>query len=497
MRKIILASLICFCNAQSHAQLIEQKLNVSEKFLPFIDSSHHIMLPGDYEISVFYAGELKRPRFLAIGPNNTLCVADMNDKHILALPDRDHNGIADTAIDISSSVDSAHSLGFYNGALYVAEPSRVRKFMDVDKDGYYETEESFITGIGASGPYNHYTRTILFDTIGKHIYVSVGASCNACRETDPERATILQFDLDGKGRHVYASGLRNALGLAINPKDNRLWAANADRDNQGDDEPPEIISSVHNQDFFGWPFVYGNHHWDNFSTPEYQSLLPITQPDSIRVEATMTPDILIEPHSTPMAMIFYQDPRVYIAAPPLTAFVALHGSSPGGRTIGVGYKVIKLQYDDFAQRWSVSDFLTGFLTDSMKYSYWGRPCGLVQDSTGDIFLSSDVGIPAIYRIHLRGSTSVKSVTQQQARLSVNQNPITATADIQVNMIQRSTIKLALLNQLGTYCLTVFDGVAESGDSHFKLDASQLSNGVYYLQLESQNFRAVEKVIILR
>src|SRR5207244_13321312 len=139
-----------------------------------------------------------------------------------AWPENDQDGIADTALVVTPPVDTAHSLAFYNDTLYVAEPSRVRKFIDTDHDGYYETEQPFITGIGASGVYNHFTRTIVIDTIAKYIYLSVGASCNVCREQDSERAAILRFNLDGTGRSVYASGLRNALGLAVNPSDGRL-----------------------------------------------------------------------------------------------------------------------------------------------------------------------------------------------------------------------------------------------------------------------------------
>jgi glucose/arabinose dehydrogenase len=492
----LLLSIIFLSSAS--AQLDEKKVIVPPQFRSVIDTNKTLSIPNEYEISVFYAGNLKRPRFLAHGPKNTVYVADMNAGNILALPDADHNGIADSAIVVCSGLDTAHSLAFYHDTMYVAEPTRIRKFIDNNGDGIYETELPFITGIGATGPYNHFTRTILIDTIGKHIYVSVGASCNACRESDTERGTILQFNLDGSGRKVFASGLRNALGLAMNPDNNELWAANADRDNLGDEIPPEIITSVHQNNFFGWPFAYGAKQWVDFqSAPEYQAMLPVTAADSVRVNAMREADIFLPAHSTPMAMIFYDDPRTYIQAPPLTAFVAVHGSSPGGRKVGLGYKVIELVYDKFAATWSTSDFLTGFLTDSINYTYWGRPCGLVQDSSGDIFLSTDAGIPAIYRIHLTDQNAVKNNTVVRPSLKIFPNPAASSAIITYALDHYQNIKLELVDQLGKVIRIIANGNEEAGEKNISFPTQELPEGIYYLRLEKEGSTISTKFINMR
>jgi glucose/arabinose dehydrogenase len=481
--------------SSAFGQLVQKKVIVPPQFQSFIDTNKTVMIPDEYEINVFYAGSLKRPRFMALGPKNTIYVADMNANHILALPDGNYDGIADSAVIVAPDVDSAHSLAFYNGALYVAQPSRVRKFLDKNGDGFYETEEPFISGIGDTGYYNHYTRTILFDTIGNHIYLSVGASCDDCREGDSERAAILEFNLDGSGRTVYATGLRNALGLAVNPTDHSLWAANADRDFLGTDLPQEVITSVHKGDFFGWPFAYGYRQWEDFQSTENHALLPLTSADSAKVNTMRIADIFIPAHSTPMGILFYHDPRTYIQAPPLAAFVAVHGSSSGGRKIGLGYKVIKLVFDEHLLSWNVSDFLTGFLTDSINYSYWGRPCGLVQDSSGDIYLSSDVGIPAIYRIHLKDASAVRNPNAAQTTLSVFPNPASSSITIAYSLAHSQFIKFELIDQLGRVMQLIHEGSEESGEKSISVVLKAFPTGIYYLRMQSEEGTLVRKIVI--
>jgi glucose/arabinose dehydrogenase len=464
-----------------------------------------VMIPGEYEINVFYAGALKRPRFMALGPKNTIYVADMNANHILALPDANHDGIADSAVIAAPDVDTAHSLAFYNGAMYVAQPSRVRKFSDLNGDGFFETEEPFISGIGDTGYYNHFTRTIIFDTIGNHIYLSVGASCNDCREGDSERATILQFNPDGSGRKIYATGLRNALGLAINPLNGDLWAANADRDGLGDNIPSEVISSVHQGDFFGWPFAYGAREWEDFSaTPEYQGVLPITANDSVKVlgngisinSGMRFGDVFIHAHSTPMQLLFYRDPQNNMK-PDGSILVAIHGSSPSGKMIGLGYKVIKIVYSDSLEGWKYSDFLTGFLTDSVNYAYWGRPCGLVQDTTGDIYLSTDQGIPAIYRIHLRNQSAVKDPQVSQTIVTCFPNPIANSAMIKYALSHSEHVKLELIDQLGRILRIIHEGNEGPADKNISLSLNGLPDGVYYLRMQTDEGIITKKIVKIK
>lgn len=402
---VFLANFENLFSQQSVVQLYPTQLSIPEKFLPLFAKATPINLPQGFRINVFYAG-LSKPRFFKWSPAGVLHVVDMTARAVYALPDKNHDGIADTAIVVAAPVDSAHSVAFYGGALYVTEPSCVKRFTDKNNDGFYETMNIFIDGIHSTGTFNHYTRTILFDTAGKSIYLSIGASCNACREQNAERAAIVRFNLDGTSRSIFATGLRNAIGLAIEPQTGNLWAANADRNGLGETEPEEIITSVPMGSFHGFPIAYSavtdnliSAKWNNFeSDPEYQAMKPITRLDSMLVASLKPANILLPAHSTPMGIEFYTGhsfPAWYRNA----AFIAVHGSyDQRSRKKAVGYTVMIMKKDSFSGRYLTSDFLTGFLTDSTTYNHWSRPCGIGISPNDELFLSSDAAIGALYRI---------------------------------------------------------------------------------------------------
>ncbi len=499
LMKLSVVVTLCLLALSARAQLVESTVDVAPQFRSVIDTGHKVMLPSGYTMSVYWAGKLQRPRFMAIRPGGRLFVADMNASSVWALIDTNNDGVADSIYAATPQVDTAHSIAFFNDALYVAEPGRVRKFRDVNGDGYYEAEDPFITGIGDTGYYNHFTRTILFDRINSALYVSVGASCNACREGDPERATILRFNLDGTGRRVYASGLRNAIGLALQtnrssgPPQATLWATNADRDALGADDPPEIITQVQDGGFYGWPFAYGDHKWDDFqATTEYQAMQPLTPLDSLRVSQMQVGTVQIHAHSTPMAIMFYRDENGNYPY----ALVAIHGSSQGGRKVAVGYKVVKLWYDDsIAEGWRVDDFLTGFLTDSVNYKYWGRPCGLAEDTAGNVYLSSDQGIPVIYRISKLPSGVSHHVPAMEASISFYPNPASEKLIVSFANIS-GPVTVDLLDPLGRVVQTIFNDQANA-ENRFELSTSDLSRGVYAIRLLSLRGEVIKKVVVLK
>jgi glucose/arabinose dehydrogenase len=433
----LLLSLIAFDIASS--QSVQKKVIVPPQFQSQFDTNPTVTIDDRFDISVYYTGSLKRPRFMAMGPNNVLYVADMNNHGVFALKDTNEDGIADTTVDVIPSVDTVHSLAFYRQYLYAAEPSRIRRFEDKDGDGFYETETPFISGIGAAGPYNHFTRTIYIDSAEGYIYLGVGASCNACRESDSERASVLRFNLDGSGRMVFASGLRNALGVTKGPFGD-IWVTNADRDNLGDYVPPEIITHIHQGGFYGWPFAYGDKQYIDFSkAPEFQSLLPLTAADSARIDAMDVADIFLPAHSTPMEILNYQSGASIFNRP--TFLVAIHGSSPGGKPIATGYKVISAQYDFTSKKWNTSDFITGFLTDTINYTYWGRPCGLAEDSINNIvYLSCDAGTPAIFKITPSKKNSV-SVPKLERTIYAYPNPTHGSVSLNIPISVAATIDL--------------------------------------------------------
>src|SRR5688500_10527077 len=203
------------------------------------------------------------------------------------MPDRDRNGIADTAIVAADDVE-AHDVEFFRGAMYAAEMTRVLKLVDANRDGVYESRSVFIDNLLSGG---HTTRTIVFDTLRNVVYVSVGSASNASR--DSVQGVVYEFKLDGSGRRIYATGVRNAVGMTQHPVTGKLWATNNGQDWQGDDIPPEWISIVRDGGFYGYPIAYDHQRYFDFQiNGQYRSLLPITTADSARVRSMQPPSAL-------------------------------------------------------------------------------------------------------------------------------------------------------------------------------------------------------------
>jgi glucose/arabinose dehydrogenase len=363
------------------------ELEVPAAFSRFLPNRPVLNLPEGYRAKVFYAGpELNKPRFMAWGPDSALFVTDLRGG-IFKLPDVDRDGQADAILRIADDV-YAHDIKFFRGKLYAAEERRVLELEDLDRDGIYETRRVFIDGIaeGATQPGGgHRTRTIVFDSLGQTLFLSIGSFCNVCRED--QRAIIEAYSLDGSNRRTYASGVRNAVGMALQPKTGRLWATNNGSDNQGDNVPPEWIDLVRPNGFYGYPFAYGDGLYFDFTRPQYRDLLPLTRADSLRVQSMVQPAALIQAHSAPMAIEFV--PSTWPAPYAGGAFVALRGS--WNRRVATGYKVIFLHIDpqNDTTIHAVSDFLTGFLTDSIRSQRWARPVGLAANVQGGLYLTSD------------------------------------------------------------------------------------------------------------
>ncbi len=179
--------LLCFfgtLRAQVADSLVPTALIIPPKYSEIFDSSQTVYLPKGFQCSVFYTQSASWwPRMLAIDPSNRLCVADMGNSEIVALADNDHDGAADTAITIAHHDGGANSLAFYQGSLYTAASTYVLKYDHLNAEGLYSDSSVFISNIPNTpeGEDNHYTRTIVFDTARKNIFLSVGSPCNACR----------------------------------------------------------------------------------------------------------------------------------------------------------------------------------------------------------------------------------------------------------------------------------------------------------------------------
>jgi glucose/arabinose dehydrogenase len=341
-----------------------------------------VRLPPGFAIGLF-ARDLGHARFLTLDPRGTLLVSVPRSGRVLALPDDDRDGRADRTIMVAEGLELPHGIAFHRDALYVAETGRVvRLRYDPATRRATGPPEVVVRNLPARGA--HWTRTIAIAPDGR-IYVSVGSSCNDCEERDGRRAAITRYEADGSGETRFATGLRNAVGLAFRPGTAELWASVNNRDFLGDDRPAEYFTRVEPGAFYGWPYC----HWDIDGT-----LAP--DPDlgsAERCQKVARPSLLYQAHSAPLGMTFYtgrQFPTEYRG----NLFVALHGS--WNRTTPTGYKVVRVRLDGGAPR--AEDFATGWLDGRRA---WGRPVDVATGADGSLFVSDDAqGV--VYRITYTG-----------------------------------------------------------------------------------------------
>jgi glucose/arabinose dehydrogenase len=199
---------------------------------------------------------------------------------------------------------------------------------------------------------------------------------------EKRRAMVLAFDPDGNHERPFATGLRNCSGLAIRPGTDELWCAVNERDMLGDDLPPDYAANVKQGSFYGWPWYYIGPHPDPTHAGERPDL----------ADKVATPDALIQPHSAPLGIAFYEGAQ-FPAQFKGDAFVALHGS--WNRSKLTGYKIIRLRFDNGKPTGTYEDFITGFVLDNGHV--WGRPAGVAVAKDGSLLFSED-GNGSIWRV---------------------------------------------------------------------------------------------------
>jgi glucose/arabinose dehydrogenase len=351
------------------------RLAVPEAGRPkILAQDHDLRVPSGFHVSVFASG-LDTPRGLAVSPQGDLYVTLLNSGKVVALLDRKHSGFATEVTTFLEGLDHPHGIAFGAGWMYVGETGKVERARDTTGGLHADQRETIVPSLPNDG--GHFTRTVHIGPDQK-LYVSIGSSCNVCVEKSQLRATIIRYNLDGSGEHVFARGLRNAVGFTFSPTTGKLWAAVNGRDNLGDDLPGEDITEVSDGNNFGWPMCYGDR-------------IPDPQLGNPRDCASMTsPTLQIQAHSAPLGALFYsgrQFPSEYRG----DLFVPLHGS--WNRSTPTGYKVVRVAMHDRNPA-PVEDFVDGWLVGS---SAWGRPVDIAQGIDGAIYVSDDqAGI--VYRI---------------------------------------------------------------------------------------------------
>ncbi|NKB71626.1 MAG: T9SS type A sorting domain-containing protein [Candidatus Latescibacteria bacterium] len=394
-----------FISPKGDLGLVSTPLIVPDKFKGQVPAGLAVQLPPGFIAKVFAAPGLEGPRFMAWDDDGVLHVANMKAggggqftpavdsstppgeenmlAQILALPDRDGDGVADTVVVAADGLWFPNSIDFFQGDLYVADMHQVVRLSDGDGDGYYEERQVVVPDLPVG---HHRTRTLVFDQDQGKLYLSVGSSCDLCREDDERRATILQFEPDGSGQRVFARGLRNAVGMTLHPRTNELWMTVNGHDREGDFLPPERIDIVRDGGFYGWPIAHGFQTWVDFSISQYEeAILPLTAQDSLDFEQVGRPVAQVPAHTAPMGIHFY-DGELFPSEYRDMGFVALRGR---GRGSDIAYKVVAMEGGGEGEV-VVSDFLGSLLaTPGNANSVWGKPVGLTSDAAGNLYVSSD------------------------------------------------------------------------------------------------------------
>ena len=350
-------------------------------------------VPQGFDVALFASG-FNNPRYLLTAPNGDILVTESSSNTIRVLRDSDADGHPEINKRFARDLRQPFGLAFYPPGpdpefLYVANTDGIVRFPYRNGDLRARGKAQRVADLSAGGRLTgggHWTRDIVFSKDGRKLFASVGSKTNVDDETrvpeERHRARIFEFDPDGSNRKMYAWGIRNPVGIAIQPETGELWASVNERDGLGDDLVPDFITRVKEGGFYGWPWYCIGNRQD----PRHKGARPEL------AGKVIVPDVLVQAHSAPLNMIFYdakQFPKAYRG----DAFAALHGS--WNRAKRTGYKVVRVPLDRGKPTGIYEDFLTGFVTPEGKV--WGRPVGLAVAKDGALLVSED-GNNSIWRV---------------------------------------------------------------------------------------------------
>ncbi len=328
-----------------------------------------LKLPEGFTAEEFAKG-FQRPRFMVEGPHGEVIVSDTIANGTVYVI---QGGEKKTLV---SGLDRPYGLAFWKDYLYIGEPSSIKRYkynptaMTVGAGEEVVALPGYVKG--------HVTRTIEFDRKGQKMYLAVGSSADLVTGDPENRAAINRYNPDGSGHEIYATGLRNPVGLRFYPGSDQLWATVEERNDLGDGLVADYFTSVRQGGFYGWPYAYLGPHADPRIKEQRQDL----------VDRSITPDIPLEPHCAVLDFLFYtgkQFPSEYRNG----AFLANHGSS--NRSKRVGYSISFVPFKNGKPAGPVRDFLTGWMLSPDQKEVWGRPVGLLQLRDGSLLVSDDGG----------------------------------------------------------------------------------------------------------
>jgi glucose/arabinose dehydrogenase len=338
-----------------------------------------LVLPDGFRIQTF-ASNLGNARQLAFDPGGVLTLSLTADGEIVSLPDRDGNGQADRVDVLLTGLNEPSGLTYHRGFLYVAENDKISRYPYTSNPSGPPTigPGQVLSDLPSDG--EHFTRTVTFGPDGK-MYIACGSSSNTGPESDSRRAAVMRFNDDGTGMIIFASGLRNTVGLTWHPVTGELWGVDNGRDYLSDDLPPDEVNIIRLGNDYGWPNAYG----DKIPDPAYN--------DASRAAVTKSPLIQIQAHSAPLGLCFYSG-NGFLPGYGNNLFIAYHGS--WNRTVPTGYKIVRfvMTGPTYQTPGPQQDFITGWLTPAGAV---GRPVAIIQGGDGALYISDDKA-GAVYRV---------------------------------------------------------------------------------------------------
>jgi hypothetical protein len=364
-------------------------------------------VPTGFKIELFAEG-LSGPRIVRVAPNGDMFVAETGANRVLVFSASDRTSGTKTAQIYATGLNHPFGIAFFPSGddpqwLYVANTDSVVRFAYRSGDLKASSPRETVVANLPHGS-GHSSRDIAFAPGNDRMFVSVGSDSNdgegmgnppgglkawSSRHTlgagwgnENDRAAVLAFDPDGKNQKTFATGIRNCVGLAIQPQNGAVWCSTNERDGLGDDLVPDYVTRVRENAFYGWPWFYIGSHQD----PRHLDARPDLK------DKVTTPDVLLQAHSASLGMTFY-DGNNFPAEYRGDAFAAEHGS--WNRSSRTGYKVVRIRLKDGVPTGEYEDFVTGFVINDNQV--WGRPVGVAVARDGALLVSED-GNGTIWRI---------------------------------------------------------------------------------------------------
>jgi len=332
-----------------------------------------------------YAEGFDNPRWSYFAPNGDLFVSEASTGKskgkITLLRDKNNDGKFEARETFLEDLNQPFGMLVIGDSFYVANTDGLYKFPYKEGQMSLKTEDGKkIVELPAGGYNNHWTRNIITNDAKDKIYISIGSASNAGEHgmaEEKRRANIIVVNLDGSNEKIYASGLRNPVGMDWNPANGELWTAVNERDELGDNLVPDYATSVKEGGFYGWPYSY----YGQIEDPRLKGKAPEL------VKTSIIPDVPVGPHTASLGFAFY-DAKAFPEKYRNGAFVGQHGS--WNRSVLSGYKVVFIPFENGTPK-QPEDFLTGFIADEDSSDVYGRPVAVTVTPQGDLLVNDDSG----------------------------------------------------------------------------------------------------------